>query len=66
MNDKIDIFESIKSDAINELSPEILEAGLDYLTDSEVLKDIPIFGIAFKSYNLYQRVTETFFIKKTT
>ncbi|SHM61169.1 hypothetical protein [Flavobacterium xinjiangense] len=64
MNDKIDIFESIKSDAINELSPEILETGLDYLTDSEVLKDIPIFGIAFKSYNLYQRVTETFFIKK--
>lgn len=64
MNDKIDIFESVKSDAIKELSPEILETGLDYLTDSEILKDIPVFGIAFKSYNLYQKVTESFFIKK--
>jgi hypothetical protein len=64
MNDKIDIFESVKSDAIKELTPEILEIGLDYLTNSEVLKDIPIFGIAFKSYNFYQKVTESFFIKK--
>lgn len=64
MNDKIDIFESVKSDAIKELSPEILDAGLDYLTDSEILKDIPIFGLAFKSYNLYQKVSESFFMKK--
>lgn len=64
MNDKIDIFESVKSDAIKELSPEILETSIDYLTDSEVLKEIPIVGIAFKSIYLYQKVTESFFIKK--
>lgn len=64
MNDKIDIFESVKSEAINELSPEILETGFDLITDSEVLKEIPIFGIAFKGFSIYQKVTESFFTKK--
>lgn len=64
MNDKIDIFDSVKSEAINELTPEILETGFDLITDSEVLKEIPIFGIAFKSYSIYQKVTESFFTKK--
>lgn len=64
MIEKIDIFESVKSDTIKELTPEILETGLDYLTTSEVLKAIPIFGIAFKSFSLFQKITESFFCKK--
>jgi hypothetical protein len=64
MNDKIDIFQSVKSGAINELSPDVLDIGLDLLTKSEVLNDIPVFGIAFKGFSLYQNVTEAFFIKK--
>tara|TARA_R110002049_G_C8939433_1_gene544892 strand:- start:72 stop:749 length:678 start_codon:yes stop_codon:yes gene_type:complete len=62
--DQIDIFKSVKSEAITELSPELLEIGLDALTESEVLKDIPVFGIGFKTYGLYQKITETFFTKK--
>jgi hypothetical protein len=64
MNDKIDVFQSVKSKAINDITPDLLEIGLDSLTKSEVLKDIPILGLAFKGFSLYQNVTEAFFIKK--
>lgn len=63
-NNQIDIFKSVKSEAISELTSEVLESGLNLITDSELLKDIPVFGIGFKSYNLYQKITEYFFIKK--
>jgi hypothetical protein len=63
-NNQIDIFKSVKSKAINELTPELLETGLDLLIESEVLKDIPVFGIGFKSYSLYKNITESFFTKK--
>ena len=61
---RTDIFKSVKSVAITELTPELLETTLDLLTESEVLKDIPIFGIGFKGYSLYQKITEAFFTKK--
>ncbi|MDP3311969.1 hypothetical protein [Lutibacter sp.] len=61
---QIDIFKSVKSKALNELTPEILETGFDLLIESEVLKDIPIFGIGFKSFSLYNKITESFFTKK--
>lgn len=64
MTNKIDIFQSVKSKAINDLSPELLETGLDFLIKSEALKDIPIFGIGFKTFSLYQNITESFFTKK--
>lgn len=60
----IDIFKSVKSKAINELTPELLEMSLDLVIESEVLKDIPVFGIGFKSYSLYKNITESFFTKK--
>jgi hypothetical protein len=63
---QVDIFKSVKSEAITELTPELLEMGLDLITESEVLKDIPIFGIVFKGYSLYQKITESFFYQKTT
>jgi hypothetical protein len=61
---QIDIFKSVKSKALNELTPEILETGFDLLIESEVLKDIPVFGIGFKSFSLYNKITESFFTKK--
>jgi len=61
---QLDIFQSIKSEAINELTPEILEAGFDFLIKSEVLKDIPVIGIGFKGYSLYRKITESFFTRK--
>jgi hypothetical protein len=64
MTNNLNIFNSVKSEAIKDLSPEILETTLDLLTDSEVLKEIPIFGLGFKSYSLYQNITEAFFVKK--
>ncbi|MBU2947953.1 hypothetical protein [Zobellia uliginosa] len=63
-HNKIDIFQSVKSTAINELTPELLETGFDLLTESEILKDIPVFGIGFKGFSLYKKVTESFFTKK--
>ena len=63
-NNQIDIFKSVKSEAITELTSDILETGLNLITDSGLLKEIPVFGIGFKSYNLYQKTTEYFFIKK--
>ena len=61
---KLNIFSSVKSQAINDLSPDLLDTALDQITDSEILKDIPIFGLGFKSYSLYQKITEGFFVKK--
>ncbi|GHA51670.1 hypothetical protein GCM10007103_35180 [Salinimicrobium marinum] len=61
---QLDIFKSVRSEAITELTPELLECGFDLITESEILKDIPIFGIGFKSYSLYRKVTESFFTKK--
>ncbi|MDO5970100.1 hypothetical protein Q4Q35_09800 [Flavivirga aquimarina] len=61
---QIDIFKSVKSKAITELTPELLETGLDLIVESDVLKDIPVFGIGFKSFSLYQKITESFFTKK--
>ncbi|NCT19427.1 MAG: hypothetical protein COS42_01580 [Flavobacteriales bacterium CG03_land_8_20_14_0_80_35_15] len=61
---QIDVFKSVKSEALNELTPEILETGFDLLIESEVLKEIPVFGIGFKSFSLYNKITESFFTKK--
>ncbi|MCK0157115.1 hypothetical protein MWU65_08000 [Cellulophaga sp. F20128] len=61
---QIDIFKSVKSEALTELTPELLETGLDLITESDLLKDIPVFGIGFKGYSLYKKITESFFTKK--
>ena len=55
-NNQIDIFKSVKSEAITELTSDILETGLNLITNSGLLKEIPVFGIGFKSYNLYQEI----------
>lgn len=64
LNKDFDIFDSVKSEAIKDLAPELLETSLDMISKSEIVKDIPIFGIGFKTYSLYQNITESFFVKK--
>ena len=64
MENKLDLFESVKSEALTEITPEILETSLDAILDNEVLKDIPMVGLVFKSFGLYQKISEAFFLKK--
>ena len=63
-NKDLDIFDSVKSEIIKDLTPELLETTFDLITKSEVIKEIPIFGIGFKTYSIYQNITESFFVKK--
>jgi len=63
-NKDLDIFDSVKSEIIKDLTPEILETTFDLITKSELIKEIPIFGIGFKTYSIYQNITESFFVKK--
>ena len=63
MNDKIDIFDSVKSEAINELTPEILETGFDLITDSEVLKEIPILELLLKVIVYIKKLPSHFLLK---
>jgi hypothetical protein len=60
----IDIFDSVVSEKIMEISSEILEAGIDQLIENDFLKDIPILGSGFKAYGLARKITEHFFAKK--
>lgn len=64
MEENLDIFNSVKSKALNDLTPEILEISLDAVLNNETLKSIPIVGLAFKGFSLYQNISEAFFIKK--
>ena len=34
------------------------------MTESDILKDIPVFGLGFKTISLYNKITESFFTKK--
>ena len=60
----IDIFDSVVSEKIVEISSEILEAGIDQLIENDFLKDIPILGSGIKAYDLAKKVTEHFLSKK--
>lgn len=64
MEENLDIFNSVKSKALNDLTAEILEISLDAVLNNETLKSIPIVGLAFKGFSLYQNISEAFFIKK--
>jgi hypothetical protein len=60
----LNIFDSVVSERLIEINSEILEAGIDQVIDNEFLKDIPILGIAFKTYSLAKKISENFFVKK--
>jgi len=59
----VNILDSVSGN-LADLSAEALEVGVDQFIDNELLKEIPIFGGAVKIYNLSQRISEGFFMKK--
>lgn len=58
------VFNSVKSSAIDELLPEIFEYSFDLIIKSDVIKEIPIFGLGFKFVNLCKNIQDAFFTKK--
>lgn len=60
----LNIFDTIKSDNILEISSDLLEAGIDQFIENDFLQNIPFFGIGFKTYRLTQNISEYFFTKK--
>lgn len=63
-NSSLNIFDSIVSNQLTEISSDILEAEIDQLISNEFLKDIPIIGLGIKSFRLAQSISESFFMKK--
>ena len=61
---QIDIFSSVTSKEIREITSELIEAGLDQFIDDGFLKDIPVIGSAFKMVNMTQKISDFFFTKK--
>jgi len=65
MSDKnLNIFDSVKNDSIYKITPELLEAGIEFLLESEIIKEIPIIGLIYKSYRLVQKIEDYRFSKK--
>lgn len=61
---KSELIQIIKSKDFNDLISDINETVLDSILDDSLLKDIPIFGLLFKSKNLISTIQDKFFIKK--
>lgn len=61
MEENLDIFNSVKSKALNDLTPEILEISLDAVLNNETLKSIPIVGLAIKGL-VYIRIYQKLFL----
>ena len=53
----------IGSEAL-ELSAELLEPALDALTDNEILKDVPVLGIAVKVAGIGKSISDRIFLAK--
>jgi hypothetical protein len=60
----LNIFDTIKTDNISGISTDLIEAGIDQFIENDLLKDIPFFGIGYKTYRLTQNISEYFFTKK--
>ncbi len=63
-NNKLSIYDSVKSNELAEISTDLIECGIDQLIDNEILKDIPILGAGYKLVNFVNNVSETFYIQK--
>lgn len=61
---KSELIQIIKSRDFNDLISDVNETILDSILDDSLLKDIPIFGLLFKSKNLISTIQDKFFIKK--
>lgn len=65
MSDKnLNIFDSVKNENISKISTELLEAGIDILSESEIIKEIPIIGLVYKTQRIVQKIEDYRFTKK--
>lgn len=55
---------SMKSENIKELTMDIAEFALDQILDSDLLKDLPVFGSLFKIYGSINDIRAALFAKK--
>lgn len=63
-HETFNIFDSVVSNNLTEITADVLEAGIDQLIDNDFLKDIPILGIGIKAYSITRKISESFFAKK--
>jgi hypothetical protein len=64
MNEDINIYDSIVSKGIGDITSDLMEAGIDQLLDNGFLKDIPIIGIGFKLLGLGKNISDSVYAKK--
>ncbi|HFK5521269.1 hypothetical protein CMU85_10105 [Elizabethkingia anophelis] len=58
------ISETIKNNKFQDLISDVSEVILDNFLEDGLIKDIPIFGLIFKSKNLYSSIQDKLFAKK--
>lgn len=64
INKNLNLFDSVRNENSMKISTEILEAGIDILSESEIIKDIPILGIYYKAFSAVQKIEDYRFTKK--
>jgi hypothetical protein len=63
---EIQLMNSVGEEKSIELITDILEVGFDKITDSELLKDLPVFGGFVKAYKAFYSIKEQLFLKKVS
>ena len=61
---EIKIIDEVGREKLSELTSDYAESTLDFFTENEALKDIPIFGTFFKIFKTVNNIKEQFFLKK--
>ncbi|HLP11159.1 MAG TPA: hypothetical protein VK177_04445 [Flavobacteriales bacterium] len=59
-----EIIRSIASDEIKEITGEVSEAILDENLTDGIFKELPVFGLVFKSISAFQKINDYFYLKK--
>lgn len=63
---EIQFMNSVGEEKSIELITDFLEVGFDNMTDSELLKGIPVFGSFLKAIKAYSNIREQLFLKKVS
>ena len=63
---EIKIIDEVGREKLSELTSDYAESTLDFFTENEALKDIPIFGTFFKIFKTVNNIKEQFFLKNCT
>ncbi|WP_375320662.1 hypothetical protein [Aliivibrio logei] len=58
------MYETVKSEKISGLTADTLDLGMKAILESNLAKDIPIFGLLVKSYGALTHITESILAKK--